>query len=443
MKPLCKAALKRIDAYDRDHWRNLPGTCNKTRFYNFLTKSGRDVEIHTVAMRMRKDGTPCIKEVVRASVDSPWVSVTDMVFYPISGYIVDWSKEGLGRIPDYWGYDGKWQTDAYNRKSGLWKLYRPIVNIEVLQKSKRFRWCTYSSACGHLIDYLKTYTAHPKVELLAKLGLGRFAAMPGFVKTLTTNKRFLQFFMQNLEEIKAKKHGASEIRMAFSRKVTLAEAVKILTDIRRFAGTGLPKHIGATRAAQYVNSRPRQINGEYHYTQYLGLCMKLGMNLKDTKVAFPKNFKARMAEVSDRVDAIERAERAEADARERAERAARREEINKALAATAKKLAKVARIKGPYKVVVPTDEEAFIKEGKHHGNCVGGYAGRCSRGEQVLFFIRKLDKPQVPFVVAEYFPRTGKLGQCYEGNNRNPSKAVIDFVENRVVKTANRIKLTA
>jgi hypothetical protein len=106
MKPLSAYALKQIEAYDLQHFHPYLRR-NLTRFYKWLVRDGRDIQIRTVAVKGRKNGSVCIKEVVRSSVDKDEMFVRDVVLTSMSGYTVDWHREKLGRKRD-WDYQGKW-----------------------------------------------------------------------------------------------------------------------------------------------------------------------------------------------------------------------------------------------------------------------------------------------------------------------------------------------
>ena len=85
----------------------------------------------------------------------------------------------------------------------------------------------------------------------------------------------------------------------------------------------------------------------------------------------------------------------------------------------------------------PADLEA---EGKALHHCVGSgtYDKKMSRGETIIFFIRRINEMETPFVTFEYSPSSKKILQCYAKNNTKPEDNVMQFVENEWLPNANK-----
>ena len=408
--------IESIDRYDLAHFRHKKQP-NITRFYLYLLPAGNDMEIHTVAWKTRKDKTLAVKEVIRASVDDPWVQCRDVAFWAMSGYIADWSKEGLGGKYYGWGYGGAWSKTAYTTTSGLWKLHRPIINPEALQQHPRFKYCAFNTDCGHILDYLKSYVNHPRIELLSKIGMGRFGTKTGFLTQIERDKGLMRFFMANQEEIQRKRLGVDAIRIAYKRGITLLEAETRIKERRKFWGMGLPSTIDASRASAYIETA--KVPGEQVYCEYLNDCRTLGMDLTDTKVIFPKQFKARRTIVLDRIAEIKRQQDAEL---------ARKMDAD--IAAVAKRFARIERARSRFAVVLPRKADDLVREGKSMANCLGDghYASKMARGETIIAFIRHTQRPGAAFVAVEYSLNQNKVLQCYAAKNQKPPKPVLDFV---------------
>ncbi len=422
MRPLSGGALKRIREYDWVAVRSR-GRANRYRFYKYLTRSGADVEVRTVCVKTRKDGSAAIKEVVRASADGKKMEVKDVVFSGMCGYVCDWSPEKLGRKMRHWSYSGKWMPHNYVRRDRLFKLRCPTVNPELLKRTRRWKWCAWNEGCGDVLDYLKFYLEHPRIELLAKCGAGRFALLSGFVRQLETDKGFMRFFTKNLAEIVKGLLKVDVIRMAYGRGMTLAEAERRTAAVRRFGG--IPEAVDAERAAAYVG-KAHITDGSY--MGYLKGCERLGMDLADTKNAFPKVFEAREKDVLDGCAALARREAAALAAK-----------MDAALAAVADRFLALEKLRGRWLVKIPRREKDLRTEGKRLEHCAGNYAGKVARGEVVLAFIRKKDRPRVPFVTVSYCPGKGEIGQCYGKRNSKPEKGVLDFVRGRFLEAARLV----
>ena len=414
MNFLPQSALDAVIAYDFQ-WHVKPRLPNRTRFYSVLLPSGQDVEVHTVACKAGHRRGVIAKEVVRASVDDPFLYVKDLAFMQMAGYVIDWSPEKIGE-PRPWTYRGKWESESYGVARGKWKINGPVINPEALQAHPRFRYCAWTPECGYILDYLKVFAKHPRVELLSKAGAGCFGRKVGFVAQMERDRELARFFLANLETIKASRYGVNVIRCAYRFKITLDEANNRVDARRRFLPYGLPREVDATRAWAYVAKLKCHANG---YTEYLRQCRRLGLSLTDTKVTFPRQFSRRQRIVADRV--------AEMDRRLNAEKAAA---MDKQLAVAASRFAHLERARA-FTVVIPRRCSDLVREGKRLHNCLGDghYAAKMARGETLVAFVRQSTRPGAAFVAVEYSPDQKRVLQCYAAKNQRPQKPVLEFVE--------------
>ena len=386
---------------------------NRTRFYKYLLPAGNDMEVHTVAVKTKRYGTlSVVKEVVRASVDDPFQYVKDLACLRMGGYTVDWSPEKVGR-PHQWSYGGCWESEAWGRRC-KWKINCRVINPEVLQQHPRFKYCSWTPECGDILDYLKAYAKHPKIELLSKIGAGRFGTKTGFVAQLERNKGLMRFFSANLEEIKEHNRGVDAIRMAYKADITMDEADTRIKARHAFKGMRLPPTVDAVKALNFV-----RYSSKWEYCQYLRNCITLGMDIADTKVTFPKQFKQRRTIVNDRIAEIERVKNAE-----------QAKAMDALIAACAKKFARFEKARGVYRLMLPRKAADLKQEGKRLHNCLGDghYAAKMARGETLIAFVRHSRKPGAAFVAVEFDPADRRVLQCYGDNNQKPPAPVLKFV---------------
>lgn len=86
-------------------------------------------------------------------------------------------------------------------------------------------------------------------------------------------------------------------------------------------------------------------------------------------------------------------------------------------------------------VYVPESVAELKEEGKRLHNCLGTYADRIAEGKTLVFFVRKLNTPNAPFVAFEYC--NGEVIQCrYDHNEAVKDTNIIDFVD----AFANRLR---
>lgn len=421
MNFLPSRALAEVRDYDfANH--TMKGGNNTTRFYLYLLPAGEDMEIHTVACKADRRGNVTAKEVVRASVDDPKMRLLDIGYHGMAGYVVDWSPQKLGR-PRPWDYKGKWGLADYARHC-LWKLHRPVVNPEALISHPRFRYCQWAPEHGHILDYLKVYVKHPRIELLAKAGLGRLGNSVSLAAQLERDKGLARFIMEHRDEIRKMRYGIDAIRRAYRRGVSLLKASESIDNRRRLSRLGLPAEIDADKAMAYIRRSPYS---EVYYCEYVRYCRLLGLDLQDTKNAFPRNLRQRRQVVCDQVDEMRRRER-EAEAKKRADFDRKRDSL---IAAAAAKWANCVRSHNPYRIVFPRKTDDFVREGRRLQNCLGDghYAAKMARGDTVVAFVRQARRPSAAFVAVEYSPDQKRVLQCYGAKNAKPSPAVAAFVD--------------
>ena len=431
MRELTRLEEQAVIDYDREHhkpWNNM----NRTRFYKFLTLEGADVEVRTVACRYGKGHYAIrpvfMKEVHRCSVDTTRMFVKDVCYHHMSGYVVDWSREGLSKVPE-WHANG-WFGIGYQASSHIWKIRdRPVINPEVLQQTERFKYCAWQPSCGDILDYLKVYAAHPRVELLVKAGLEVMGCKSGFVAQIEKDKRLMRFVMDNIASIKEFRYGVDIIRLAYAKGIDLCEAMHRIADRRHFRGSRLPREIDATKALAYM--RAHKVASAWDYARYLRDCKELGRDLSDTKVSFPRDLKARREEIAAIHKEIERRKDAK-----------RRKEMDKAIASVAVNLARLENVKGPFAVVLPKKEADLKKEGRSLHHCVGdgAYADKIMSGGLVIAFIRRKRSRSSSFVTVSFDRKTRKVVQCYGLKNSKPDKRVLDFINGPFQRAAQRIK---
>lgn len=432
MNRLTQFDIEAIQRYDWEHHVSK-GFLNRTRFYSYLVATPEgDVEVHTVGVKAARRPGTCgtlpvyVKPVTRASVDDPWIYVKDVVHHMMAGYVVDWSKEGLNKVE--WSY-GRWESVAFSPTSGMWKIRCEVVNPVVLQHTDRFKYCAWRPECGHILDYLKAYKAHPRIELLSKAGAYRFTTRVGFVSQLEKDKGLMRFFSQNLAAITKSGVGVDAIRLAYKSGIPIASALERIEARRGFRHHGgLPNGVDPIRAAKFVRST--KSNSTWVYCRYLRDCVALGMNPADTKVAFPRQFEKRRTIVSDMVEAIEN--------RKKAEFARRQDAL---IAAAAKRFELLEKGRGGLRVILPRRSSDLVVEGRRMGNCLGDghYAAKIARGETIVAFVRRAKSPRASFVAVEYSPDQKRVLQCYAAKNQKPPAPVLDFVNRLFVRDAKRL----
>ena len=428
--PLPKIAERRILDADRAAGFGPEGSMpNRNRFYLYLTQSGSDVQVRTVAVKAKRRGDlPLVKEVALASVDDPQIFVRDLGFYQMGGYVVDWSQEGVGPVK-YWNYEGSWESETWSLRC-MWKIQAPVVNPELLKRTRRFRYSAWEPCHGHIQEYLKIYKEHPRIEFLAKSGLGQYCTKVSLIRKIKADGKFRQFFGRNVGAIQARSATVPEIMKAYSKGISLDDARLDIEARRRFRHCRLPCTVDAQKAVRYVEAKLIR-SGEY--TDYLHNCQQLGLDLGDSKVSFPDQFRDRCQIVQDAVDVIQ----AKADATKYLQ-------MNKQLDALAQEWSWLEEKGRAFRILIPRTISEFTAEGRALRNCLDkNYAAKAARGDVLIAFVRQAGAPRTAFVAVEYDLKRGRVSQCYGSKNGKPEKRVLDFVDRTFKNVTDQLEEVA
>ena len=90
--------------------------------------------------------------------------------------------------------------------------------------------------------------------------------------------------------------------------------------------------------------------------------------------------------------------------------------------------------------IIAKNPSELIIEGEALDHCVGrmNYDQKFAREETLIFFIRNISSPDIPFVTVEYSPEKHKILQCYGYHDTKPDDNVIKFVNKKWLPYANR-----
>ena len=155
-------------------------------------------------------------------------------------------------------------------------------------------------------------------------------------------------------------------------------------------------HLSADHILKYIKKQDEPI---YMYRDYIEECIKLRLDLRDKAVLFPKNLmnahRRTMQLVNFKKDEI----------------------LQEQFTAAAQKMEPLNWTSDAFFIRVAVSAQELRAEGETLHHCVGGYASRMANGETVIFFVRKKDRPDVPFYTLEY--RDGRVVQCRTKQNKS------------------------
>lgn len=81
-----------------------------------------------------------------------------------------------------------------------------------------------------------------------------------------------------------------------------------------------------------------------------------------------------------------------------------------------------------------------MREGDILHHCVGrmNYDQKFAREESLIFFVRNVNSPDIPFVTVEYSLMNKKILQCYGEHDTRPDDSVMEFVNKKWLPFANK-----
>ena len=189
---------------------------------------------------------------------------------------------------------------------------------------------------------------------------------------------------------------------------------------------------------RYFSYKDKHDISDYLYLDYIRACNFLNLDCHDDAIRYPKDFH-RWHDIR-----IEERRVIEAE-RERLRKEKAREEketlVKNFLIAAEKylPLADFDKDKN-FAIFIARSPAELIKEGNALSHCVGhnGYDKKMAKQETLIFFVRKMEELDKPFVTIEYSLKTKKVLQCYAYKNTKPDEKVLKFVHEKWLPYANK-----
>jgi len=299
-----------------------------------------------------------------------------------------------------------------------------VLNMEAVKKSC-MKYSCIDLYSGHLLmEYLKIYCKHKNLEYLMKAGYGNYildertSGYWGGRLSLTYNKdinwksnNLLKMLNLSRTEFFALKghENLYECYIHWRKQYPKYKPEELLLLARAFgyengtAGrfaekTGLKPH----RIARYLVENEV---GNIDYSDYLDQCRQLKYNLSDTAISMPHDFETAHTRLS-KIISYHHDEVVKENFRSNmAERNVLKYE------------------QGGFIIRQPKSIDEIVEEGAVLDHCVGGYAERHALGKLHILFIRKKDKPDVPYYTMQV-SITGNIIQVRGRRNCDMTKAV-------------------
>lgn len=318
------------------------------------------------------------------------------------------------------------------------KLFKELGKIDALDY---YDWKSKLDTFYLLSDNINGLLSAPLYEKMEKVGLGDMAARDfgygkiswnpkekSIVKMLRLDKKHYNLFME-----KPSVTALGFLQMY--RKIPEADYrwVRDNDEFDHYRKLRMLKIQRPITAMEYV--KRKKVNW-IDYMDYLDrIKNELGYDMTDKSYIYPSDFKKADERTMHELDVKRQEERARAD-HERAMLMSKQNDKIKKISDGLRAMPNLKDFLGGsrgFLVYVPDNAEDLLTEGRLMHSCVGSYVDRVANGKTLIFFIRKLDSPNAPFVTMEYC--NGEVIQArydhnesiYDENHKDNN--LIDFID--------------
>lgn len=431
-----------LDLYLRTHMPfGYSGGGGKLNYYNmnytrttvvvaqvFDAPDGPELMLRWFACRnTNKDGFE-ITEIMRKSPAEDYCYYRNMYYRTMCGWQYIYKDQEKRTRGGYYGYNytlwekgwfNKWRPEALKNAPGI---SAPWINPELVNLIPRYRFSGWKPKCGlPVIEYLQKYNANNGIEFFGKLGINPTKSL---IAKATKDGNFRRFLRDHAND--ASIFGSTVTLYAYKHRVPFEEAFEEINGKARAAkkvnnecwnAKAIPRNIDRRRIWEYASKV-----GPRSYNDYIAAVEYLQLDLTDTKVIFPNDFK-RMHDL--RINQMT-SHKAKAEAKKAKEFAKKFAE-----AAGDYFFANYTPAGAAYCIVIPDDNAQLVAEGKALHHCVGkmGYDNKMIQHTSFIAFLRKADEIEKPFVTIEFGIESKRIVQIYGAHDKRPTEDVIEWAK--------------
>ena len=361
-------------------------------------------------------------------------------------------KPGLAEYTTRYYLYGNYPFSSIERQDGplvkgKWKIHGPfpaneeygvgydVIGLDEIQKSP-FRYCMAKEAEGKTNKFLQFLTAccfYPRqIEMLMKAGMSdvvmdltergvKHAAVinwdePNPSKAFGLNRQDMKTFLGTSRDIRILElHKRLKGRIPLSQCAEwISKNLDILRTLRMAKKWNIPLekliryldgNVGCARfgGMQSIGSALR------FWEDYLNAAEATGYLLHRENVLLPRNLGAAHDEATKKYQAkLERERAAQRREWERQQKEAKAEHDRQVRLAEKKYEERRLKLEekygftmGGYVIRAPMNKDEVLAEGRKLQHCVGGYAERHVQGKTTILFMRKVKKPDEPWLTIE------------------------------------------
>ncbi len=423
------------------------------RFYAYLACWKKQLVKVTVAVRTKYKRWQC-KQVAVHFLNSKTSYVKDLIFYHIGGYQVGWYDLGLDKTEKFYE-DGQW----YENNTKLFDPYAPVINLNFLDRFPEFQYSEYKKVhAKDILSYLRLYREFPETEYLLKSGLGCYALCKTILSQMRKDKSFHKWLVAHKDYYMSNGYYYCDVLLKAYKKNLNLQALQEFEERKKdliydYHGKDIVKLVikkgvlgEYEKLFKYLDKRNLS---QSLYLDYVRACDYLNLDLTDDSIRYPSDFHhwhdirlQQYKTVREEELRKENALRARERRKREKERKLQEEQHAKDFLIAARKYLPLAGFTEDehYAIFLAQSKTELINEGNALSHCVGynGYDRKMAREETLIFFVRKLEDLETPFVTIEYSLKTKEVLQCYAYKNSTPDDNVLEFVNNKWLPHANQ-----
>lgn len=359
--------------------------------------------------RTKKYGVEYTEVIRKVTNNGTWYR--NMYFCGTGGWQVVYEPKDISKY--YYGYettryDGAW-FNVWDWAEPTWfKGWYNTLNIDEVFKGTKYEFCGYVG--GDLIDYLERWEKDSWVEMFGKIGI---YPEKSYIRKCGKDPEFCRFLREHRTD--ASHYGPKATIYAYDHKMEIREARDELEkrrEILEYIPLVKMAKLDPLKVWKYIK-RTSGYRAYAAYNDYLRAVLELKLDLKNTKITFPRDFQAahdmRIEEYSTLM-------------RRRDEE--KRKKDNEAFRASLEKFRDKAEAQmAGWCIILPASIFDLVNEGDVLHHCVGrmGYDKKVINGQSVIAFMRPAGKPDVPYITIEYGISQKKVLQAHGDKNSNPT----------------------
>lgn len=316
-------------------------------------------------------------------------------------------------------YHGPTRKKEWMRDRNGWFSCYPTNNlitkrIKTLIKNTEYRYSVADAVIKlklDILDYLILYKQQPKLEMLVKMGCTKILkeiCRRGSYENHNVSSILNRLDKDDMRMLKKENLGCREIEIYHTYKkygVNNVEYIKKAIEIgiiHNLAGqtNNLKKDID-----YLIEKKYNAIN----YLDYLRISKEMGVDLDNCKNRYPDDPRQAHDKIIEQRDEVIY------------------KHIDEKIYSYSKELAKLSFKDEKLQILPAKHQQELVNESRKLKHCVRSYAKMIAKKETSIFFIRKNDAENEPYVTLEL--RSNKVVQCRGIRNNRPDNDVIDFVK--------------